>query len=130
MERSDRSNALHAGILARHALVLCLPRFRGTVLAERSDIAVLAIVAATLLGLHLGAPDLLIVSLFVALILLSVSDTGAFAKLVNTGPLIWLGEISYSLYLVHRLIQFAFSKGLGAYGSSTLPLCPLTNPSR
>ena len=67
-------------------------------------------------GLHFGAPDLLIVSLFVALVLLAVSNTGVFAKLVNTGPLIWLGEISYSLYLVHGLIQFAFSKGLGAFG--------------
>ena len=110
------------------ALMRCMPEFLlGTLLyfafrdyGERSwlssDIAVLAIVAATLLGLHFGAPDLLIVSLFVALILLSVSNTGVFAKLVNTGPLIWLGEISYSLYLVHGLIQFAFSKGLGAFG--------------
>jgi peptidoglycan/LPS O-acetylase OafA/YrhL len=47
---------------------------------------------------------------------LAVSNTGGFAKLVNTGPLIWLGEISYSLYLVHGLIQFAFSKSLGAFG--------------
>jgi peptidoglycan/LPS O-acetylase OafA/YrhL len=81
-----------------------------------SDLAVLAILPATLLGLHFGAPDLLIVSLFVALVLLAVSNTGGFAKLVNTGPLIWLGEISYSLYLVHGLIQFAFSKSLGAFG--------------
>ena len=107
------------------ALMRCMPEFLlGTLLyfafrdyGERSwlssDLAVLAILAATLLGLHFGAPDLLIVSLFVALILLAVSNTGAFAKLVNTGPLIWLGEISYSLYLVHGLIQFAFSKGLG-----------------
>jgi peptidoglycan/LPS O-acetylase OafA/YrhL len=108
--------------------VRCMPEFLlGTLLyfafrdyGERfwlsSDLAVLAILPATLLSLHFGAPDLLIVSLFVALVLLAVSNTGAFAKLVNTGPLIWLGEISYSLYLVHGLIQFAFSKGLGAFG--------------
>jgi peptidoglycan/LPS O-acetylase OafA/YrhL len=109
-------------------LVRCMPEFLlGTLLyfafrdyGERfwlsSDFAVLAIVAATILGLHLGAPDLLIVSLFVALVLMAVSNSGAFAKLVNTGPLIWLGEVSYSLYLVHGLIQFAFSKGLAAFG--------------
>jgi peptidoglycan/LPS O-acetylase OafA/YrhL len=109
-------------------LVRCMPEFLlGTLLyfafrdyGERfwlsSDLAVLAILPATLLGLHFGAPDLLIVSLFVALVLLAVSNTGGFAKLVNTGPLIWLGEISYSLYLVHGLIQFAFSKSLGAFG--------------
>jgi peptidoglycan/LPS O-acetylase OafA/YrhL len=109
-------------------LVRCMPEFLlGTLLyfgfcdyGERfwlsSDLAVLAILPATLLSLHFGAPDLLIVSLFVALVLLAVSNTGAFAKLVNTGPLIWLGEISYSLYLVHGLVQFAFSKGLRAFG--------------
>jgi peptidoglycan/LPS O-acetylase OafA/YrhL len=66
--------------------------------------------------LHFGAPDLLIVSLFAALVLLAVSNTGAFAKLANTGPLIWLGEISYSLYLIHGFIRFATSNGLGAFG--------------
>jgi peptidoglycan/LPS O-acetylase OafA/YrhL len=58
----------------------------------------------------------LIISLSAMLVLLAVSNTGTCAKLVNTGPLIWLGEISYSLYLVHGLIQFALSKGLGAFG--------------
>jgi peptidoglycan/LPS O-acetylase OafA/YrhL len=28
----------------------------------------------------------------------------------------WLGEISYSLYLIHGFIQFAASKALGAFG--------------
>jgi len=50
------------------------------------------------------------------LVLLAVSNTGTCAKLVNTGPLILLGEIFYSLYLLHRLIHFAASKGLGAVG--------------
>ena len=45
-----------------------------------------------------------------------MSNGGAFAKLTNIGPLIWLGEISYSLYLIHGLIQFMASKGLGALG--------------
>jgi peptidoglycan/LPS O-acetylase OafA/YrhL len=76
----------------------------------------LAVLAATLGSLHLGAPDLLIVSLFAALVLVAVSNSGAFAKLLNIGPLIWLGEISYSLYLLHGLVQFCASKGLGAVG--------------
>ena len=88
-----------------------------------SDVATLAVLAATLIGLHFGAPDLLIVSLFAALVLLSVSNTGAFAKLVDTWPLIRLGEISYSLYLVHGLIQFAASKGLGVLRFTNLRKC-------
>ena len=81
-------------------LVRCMPEFLlGTLLyfafrdyGQRrwlnSDVAILAVLAATLIGLHFGAPDLLIVSLFAALVLLSVSNTGAFAKLVDAGPLI------------------------------------------
>ena len=64
-----------------------------------------------------SAPNLLIISLSAMLVLLAVSNTGSLAKLVNTGPLIGLGEISYSLYLVHRLIHFAASMGLGAVGT-------------
>ena len=109
-------------------LVRCMPEFLLGILLYfafrdygqrfwlNSDAAVVAVLAATLACLHLGAPDLLIVSLFAALVLLAVSNTGAFAKLANTGPLIWLGEISYSLYLIHGFIQFAASKGLGAFG--------------
>jgi peptidoglycan/LPS O-acetylase OafA/YrhL len=82
----------------------------------KGDPAVFAALVATLVCLHIGAPDLVIILLFVALVLLAVSNTGIFAKLVNIGPLVWLGEISYSLYLVHGLIQFAATKSLGALG--------------
>ena len=69
------------------------------------------------------APNLLIISLSAMLVLLAVSNTGSLAKLVNTGPLIELREISYSLYLVHRLIHFAVSMGLARSAPSTpLPL--------
>jgi peptidoglycan/LPS O-acetylase OafA/YrhL len=109
-------------------LVRCMPEFLlGTLLyflfreyGKRSwlntDFTVLTVLVATLACLHFGAPDLLIVSLFASLVLLAVSNGGVFAKLANIGPLIWLGEISYSLYLIHGLIQFIASKGLGALG--------------
>ena len=109
-------------------LLRCLPEFfLGTLLycvyriSVRSpwlsgDFAAFGIVAATILCLHFGAPDLLIVVLFAALIPIAVVNTGRFAEIANVGPLIWLGEISYSLYLIHGFVKFVATKLLGAFG--------------
>jgi Acyltransferase family len=111
-------------------LVRCMPEFLlGTLLyfafrdhGQRfwlsSDLSVIAILGATLSCLHVGAPDLLIVSLFAVLVLVAVSDTGAFARLANIGPLIWLGEISYSLS-DPRLHPVRCQQGLGRAWHST-----------
>jgi peptidoglycan/LPS O-acetylase OafA/YrhL len=110
------------------ALLRCMPEFLlGTLLYFtfrdheqrawlRSDLAVFVLLAATLASLHFGAPDLLIVALFAALVLLAVANTGAFAKFANIAPLIWLGEISYSLYLIQGFVQYAAGKGMLAFG--------------
>lgn len=110
------------------ALLRCLPEFLlGTLLyfAFRSsgenscfkrDVAAFGIGAATIMCLHFGAPDLLIVALFAALIPIAVINTGRFAKITNVAPLIWLGDISYSLYLIHGFVKFVAAKLLGAFG--------------
>jgi peptidoglycan/LPS O-acetylase OafA/YrhL len=109
-------------------LLRCLPEFLlGTLLyyafrigTQNSwlnrDLVAFVVLAAAVLCLHFGAPDLLIVSLFAALIPIVVVNTGRFAKLANSGPLLWLGEISYSLYLIHGLVEFVATKLLGAFG--------------
>jgi peptidoglycan/LPS O-acetylase OafA/YrhL len=109
-------------------LLRCMPEFLlGTLLyftfrdhAQRpwlyGDLAVLALLSATLACLHFGAPDLLIVALFAALVLVAVGNNGAFARLANIAPLVWLGEISYSLYLIQGFVQYAAGKGFLAFG--------------
>jgi peptidoglycan/LPS O-acetylase OafA/YrhL len=110
------------------ALLRCMPEFLlGTLLyftfrdhAQRSwlgsDLAVLTVLTATLACLHFGAPDLLIVTLFASLVLFAVANTGAFARFANIAPLVWLGEISYSLYLIQGFVQYAAAKGFDALG--------------
>lgn len=109
-------------------LLRCLPEFiLGTLLycAFRAappsswlnrDAAAFGIVAFIVLCLHVDAPDLLITCLFAALILAAVLNEGSFSKIANASPLIWLGDISYSLYLVHGFIQFLVTKLLSYFG--------------
>ena len=54
--------------------------------------------------------------LFAGLILLAVSNTGVFARVAQLAMLLWLGEISYSLYLAHGFVQFVVTKILHGFG--------------
>jgi peptidoglycan/LPS O-acetylase OafA/YrhL len=111
-----------------HALLRCLPEFMlGTLLYSAfqsgvsvallgRDAVVLAVVAGTVLLLHLGAPDLSIVAAFAVLILAAVANSGTFARALNIKPLVWLGDISYSLYLIHGFVEYVTTELLHAHG--------------
>ena len=81
----------------------------------RRDVVLLSIVLGLVLLLHVGAPDLLIIVLFPVLILAAVRNTGYVASLINARLLKWLGDVSYSLYLIHGFVQFVTTKLLTAY---------------
>jgi peptidoglycan/LPS O-acetylase OafA/YrhL len=109
-------------------LLRCLPEFTlGTLLyaAFRSGIYVpilgsdavsILILLTTVSILHFGGPDLAVVLLFAVLVLSVVVNTGKVAGIANRKPLIWLGDISYSLYLLHGFFQFAIAQLLVAFG--------------
>ena len=110
-------------------LLRCLPEFSlGTLLycAFRAapqgsflgrDAMILGVLLIIVSCLHVGAPDLLIACLFAVLVLTAVLNTGSFSALANLSPLIWLGDISYSLYLVHGFVQFLTTKLLHHFGT-------------
>jgi peptidoglycan/LPS O-acetylase OafA/YrhL len=110
-------------------LLRCLPEFSlGTLLycAFRAapqgsflgrDAMVFGVLLIIVSCLHIGAPDLLITCLFAVLVLTAVLNTGSFSTLANLSPLIWLGDISYSLYLVHGFVQFLTTKLLNHFGT-------------
>lgn len=101
-----------------YAILRCLPEFLAgmllysvyqsgifaSVLATDAGFAAVALPLAALL--HLGAPDLAIIPFFPLLILAAVRNTGRFSPLLNSPPLVWLGDISYSLYLLHWFVLF------------------------
>ena len=55
-------------------------------------------------------------ALFPVLVLAAVGNTGNVARVINVAPLVWLGEISYSLYLIHGFVQYAATQALGHFG--------------
>jgi peptidoglycan/LPS O-acetylase OafA/YrhL len=109
-------------------LLRCLPEFTlGTLLYAAfrsgaytpilgSDSVSVLILMTTLSVLHFGGPDLVVVLLFAVLILSVVVNTGTVATIANRKPLIWLGNISYSLYLLHGFFQFAIARLLIEFG--------------
>jgi peptidoglycan/LPS O-acetylase OafA/YrhL len=109
-------------------LLRCLPEFiLGTLLycAYRAvpqgfflqrDAVAFFILATTVLSLHLNAPDLLVIGLFGVLVLTAALNNETFSKFANVAPLVWLGNISYSLYLIHGFAQFLAAKLLGRVG--------------
>ncbi|QCG95597.1 acyltransferase [Azospirillum sp. TSA2s] len=118
-------------------LLRCLPEFLlGTLLYSAfrsglaasllsSDLTMAGIVLAILLLLHSGGPDLLAVPLFALLILAAVANRGRAAGVLNVRPLVWLGDVSYSLYLIHGFVEYATTRvlglGLGIYDRKALP---------
>jgi peptidoglycan/LPS O-acetylase OafA/YrhL len=109
------------------AMVRCLPEFLLGVLIYDvwrrtpqidNGLAILVAALGILLAMEFGMPDPLAVALFALIIPLSVWAEGRAAAVMNWRVFIWLGEISYALYLVHALVQYLFlsvlkSAGLG-----------------
>lgn len=64
---------------------------------------------ASVLGLAAGAPETLVVPLFLAGLLLALALTaGLRSNPLASWPIYYLGEISYSTYLVHFLLYILF----------------------
>ena len=93
-----------------------LRRMRGWVF-DGLIAAMLALLVAALVALEnlnlanadvdIGAPVTL--PMLAALILLLAHQRGALARILSTGPLIWLGEISYAVYVLHKPLWYLLS---------------------
>jgi peptidoglycan/LPS O-acetylase OafA/YrhL len=105
-----------------YAILRCLPEFiAGSLLYSAYQSGLFAAMLATdtafftlilLLGalLHTAASDLAIILLFPLLILTAVLNKGRSTRLLNSTPLLWLGDISYSLYLLHWFVLFVVTE--------------------
>jgi len=82
---------------------------------------------------HLGAPDASVIPIFGVIALSAAYNRGIAYKILNTRPMVFLGEISFSLYLTHmfllgtlwKLQEVLFGPSLAAglgYGGSAIAL--------
>lgn len=69
---------------------------------------------AALLMLYFDYCDIVVVTLFPLVILCAVSARGVSGRILNARPVVLLGEISFSIYLVHGLVQHATTHALNA----------------
>lgn len=81
-----------------------------------TDAAAIGLLAALLVLLQIGISDFLAVVVFALLILAAVGNDGRVTRLINATPLLWLGALSYSLYLAHGPVQFGATRLLSAEG--------------
>ncbi|MDQ3290161.1 MAG: acyltransferase [Bacteroidota bacterium] len=70
------------------------------------DLTALLFMGGTVFLLHLGVNDLLYIPAFAGLVLCLASNNAKMKSFLNIGPLQFLGNISYSIYLMHGLLLF------------------------
>ena len=119
------------------AIMRCLPEFligallysayRGQVLATvlATDAALLTDILLLCAMLHFAAPDFSILPLFALLILTAVANKGWLGPLLNSAPFLWLGNISYSLYLVHWFVLFITTEAVRAHPGTEFAKLPV-----
>ena len=83
----------------------------------------LAITASSFIGIVaaavVNAPDPLLVLLFGVLILGLAALASTGSRLLTSAPLVYLGEVSFAIYMVSIPWQLVFSKAVGRLGFST-----------
>jgi peptidoglycan/LPS O-acetylase OafA/YrhL len=80
-----------------------LPRLTGDLLGG-------AALLAFFIGASAGAADMTLIALIALVILGSAASAGPLAAILGSTPLVWLGEISYSLYMVHFPLLIAIRR--------------------
>lgn len=97
----------------------CHPLARGL----SSDAAVAVVLATLALAMHLGVRDALVMPLFALLIVGLAHNAGRLAAVLSARPLVFLGVVSYSVYLSHMLVLEVVNAGSRAVTGE--PLGPM-----
>ena len=97
-------------------MVYQLYRWSGITRIIGSDAASVVILLMVMAGLHFAINDALIVVLFAAVVLNFALNNGVLHRVCNSRVLQYLGDISYSIYLMQIFLQEPFSHGIRLWG--------------
>lgn len=86
----------------------------------KSSLLWTGMVALVFITLSINIPDTITVLLFAAIVLMSAYNTGAANAFLNLRPFLFLGDISYSLYLMHLPIMYFLLIYIKRFPSITL----------
>jgi peptidoglycan/LPS O-acetylase OafA/YrhL len=90
------------------------------------DLLTLTLTASFLTIVHMGAPDILVVPMVAALIPVLALTRGRISDLLSRQTLVYLGTISYSIYMVHLAVRTLYVEvvkpHLGTVLSASYPL--------
>lgn len=65
-----------------------------------------------IVGAAFGVSDFVLIAILALFVVAAATSTGAFSRFLSARALVWVGEISYSIYLVHFLVVRIAHKGL------------------
>ena len=109
------SGAVLRGVVGFHlgaTLCLLLPRLP----VRAAPLAALGACVGIAVGIGVASPTAVVMAAAVAIVALA-PDTGIVARALSWGPLVWLGRVSFSLYMLHALLQVALNVALrGRFG--------------
>ncbi len=72
------------------------------------DIVCFIVIVVLLILMHFGLNDLIYIPLFLLLVLCFSKNESIIHKICNLKPLQYIGDISYSIYMIHTFIIFSF----------------------
>jgi peptidoglycan/LPS O-acetylase OafA/YrhL len=97
---------------------MCRAVMLGTV-PRSGDLVGLVALAAIAFAAWAGAPDGILVGLAL-LVFAAATARGPLEKVLAFGPVVWVGEISYSIYMVHFPVLIISRRILEAAGLASL----------
>ena len=77
-----------------------------------ADVLGFGCIISFIAGAAAGVSDFVLIAIMALFVVAAATSSGSFSRFLSARPLVWLGEISYSIYLVHFFVVRIAHKGI------------------